>query len=78
MDSVSIHSWLSSKVAAFVSWISAVLGLGTALGIVNLTVGVLSALWLLAQLWNYFTYTLPRNRREISRWAEEDANSEDL
>ena len=68
----SLHAWLSSKAAVFVSWISAFLGLGTAIGVVNLTVGVLSACWLTAQLWNFFFYTLPRNRRERALWKEED------
>jgi hypothetical protein len=68
MSNEDLHLWLSSKAALFVSWVSAFLGLGTAIGVVNLLVGVLSACWLTAQLWNYFTYTLPRNRREKATW----------
>jgi hypothetical protein len=68
MNNEDLHLWLSSKAALFVSWVSAFLGLGTAIGVVNLLVGVLSACWLTAQLWNYFTYTLPRNRREKATW----------
>ncbi len=59
-----IHVWLSTKAAAFVSWASAALGIGTAIGYVNLAVGVLSAIWLSLQVWNYLVFTLPRNRRE--------------
>lgn len=72
MNNESLHAWLSSKFAAFVSWASAILGLGTAIGVVNLTVGILSAAWLSAQLWNYFTYTLPKAKREKAQWQAED------
>jgi hypothetical protein len=64
----SLHQILSTKTAALVSWVSALLGLGTAVGVVNLLVGVLSACWLTAQLWNFATYTLPKNRREKATW----------
>jgi hypothetical protein len=69
----SIHELLSTKTAALVSWVSALLGLGTAIGIVNLVVGVLSACWLTAQLWNFATYTLPKNRREKAEWEAKAA-----
>lgn len=72
MNNETLHTWLSSKAAAFVSWVSALLGIGTAVGVVNLVVGILSAVWLSAQLWNYFTFTLPKNRRERERWRTED------
>ena len=70
MNNETIHLWLSTKTAGIVSWVSALLGLGTAIGVVNLVVGVLSACWLAAQLWNFFTYTLPRNRKERASWEE--------
>lgn len=73
--STDVHVWLSSKAAALVSWVSAALGIGTAIGIVNLTVGILSACWLSAQLWNFMTYTLPRNKREKEKWKREDMKS---
>jgi hypothetical protein len=69
----SLHQILSTKTAALVSWVSALLGLGTAVGVVNLLVGVLSACWLTAQLWNYFTYTLPKNKREKAEWEAKAA-----
>ena len=68
-----LHVWLSSKAALFVSWVSAFLGLGTAIGVVNLLVGVLSACWLTAQLWNFATYTLPKNKREKAEWEAKAA-----
>jgi hypothetical protein len=69
----SLHQILSTKTAALVSWVSALLGLGTAVGVVNLLVGVLSACWLTAQLWNFATYTLPKNRREKAEWEAKAA-----
>ncbi len=69
----SIHELLSTKTAALVSWVSAFLGLGTAVGVVNLLVGVLSACWLTAQLWNFATYTVPKNKREKAEWEAKAA-----
>ena len=60
-----LHAWLSSKLANFISWISAALGVGTFLGYVNIVVGVLSACWLGVSLWNYFTHTRPKNKLEM-------------
>ena len=73
MNNEDLHLWLSSKAAMFVSWVSAFLGLGTAIGVVNLLVGVLSACWLTAQLWNFATYTLPKNKREKAEWEAKAA-----
>lgn len=60
-DHFDLQSLLSSKAAALVSWVAAAMGLGTVAGIVNIFVGVLSACWLAAQLWNYYRFTLPAN-----------------
>ncbi len=73
MNNESLHQMLSSKAAALVSWVSALLGLGTAVGVVNLTVGVLSACWLAAQLLNFFMFTLPKNKREKAEWEAKAA-----
>jgi hypothetical protein len=73
MNNESLHQILSTKTAALVSWVSALLGLGTAVGVVNLLVGVLSACWLTAQLWNFATYTLPKNKREKAEWEAKAA-----
>jgi hypothetical protein len=54
------------------------LGLGTAIGVVNLLVGVLSACWLTAQLWNFATYTLPKNKREKAEWEAKEAARKSL
>lgn len=60
----SIQEALASKFSAFVSWIAAGVGLATVAGWVSLVAGALSALWLGVQLWNYFTFTYPKNVRE--------------
>jgi hypothetical protein len=60
-----VQAFLATKTAAAVSWLAALLGLGTPMGWINPTVGVLSACWLLVQLWNYFKYTLPLNKAKL-------------
>lgn len=60
-----LHAWLSSKLANFISWISAALGVGTFLGYVNIAVGCLSATWLAVSIWNWFFHTRKKNKLEI-------------
>ena len=60
-----LPAFLATKTAACLSWLAAFLGLGTPLGWINPTVGVLSACWLVVQLWNYFKYTLPLNKAKL-------------
>lgn len=55
--------WLHVKPA--VNWLAAGLGLGSAIGAVNLLVGVLSSFWLAIQCYNWFFYTRPRNQLEL-------------
>lgn len=45
-----------------ISWFAAFLGIGTFLGFVNLAVGLLSAAWLLVQLYGYIRHELPMKR----------------
>ena len=45
-----------------ISWLAAFLGIGTFLGFVNLAVGLLSAAWLLVQLYGYIAHELPMKR----------------
>lgn len=65
-----LHAFLASKMSLFLSWIAAMLGLGTFIGLVNVLVGVLSAVWLAVQLWNYFTFTLPSNRKKLKEFRQ--------
>ena len=50
-----------------VNYIAASLGIGTFLGLVNVVVGVLSALWLGFQIYGYVVHELPvkRMRKQI-------------
>lgn len=65
MNNDNLHSILSSKAAAFLSWLSAFMGIGTFMGLVNTVIGVLSACYLAVQLWNYFSHTRKKNRIEM-------------
>lgn len=60
------HAYMLKSV---ISWLAAVLGVGTFLGWVNLAVGLLSAAWLAIQLYGYITHELPmkRMRKQILR-----------
>lgn len=64
-----------------INWMAAFLGLGTFLGFVNLAVGVLSAAWLVAQIYGYIKHELPTKRirkqllrRELERGATQPAD----
>lgn len=45
--------------------VAAALGIGTALGVVNLFVGIASAAWLLLQFYGYFKYDLPLKKAKL-------------
>lgn len=66
-----LHHILDTAVGKTISWLSAFLGIGTFAGVVSTTVGVLSGIWLLVTLWNYFKYTLPANKRMVAQWKDE-------
>lgn len=51
-----------SVVIKAVNYIAASLGIGTFLGLVNVVVGVLSALWLGFQIYGYVVHELPMKR----------------
>lgn len=52
-----------------ISWFAAFLGIGTFLGFINLAVGLLSAAWLVVQLYGYIRHELPmkRMRKQLLR-----------
>ena len=60
---------LKAMLAKVISYIAAGLGLGTFMGIVNTAIGVLSFIWLVAQLYGYVRYELPlkRYKRALAR-----------
>lgn len=59
------HDHLALRAKAIVDWIAAVLGLGTIAGLVNITVGVLSACWLAYQLYVAIVFELPIKRARL-------------
>lgn len=67
------------------NWLAAFLGIGSFLGIINLAVGVLSAVWLAVQLYGYLAHELPMKRmrkqmlrRELERGATQPAELGEL
>ena len=64
-----------------INYIAATLGIGSFLGLVNIAVGVLSALWLSVQLYGYIAHELPMKRmrkkilqRELDRVRTQPAD----
>lgn len=62
------------------NFVAAFLGIGSFLGVINLSVGVLSAFWLGVQLYGYLAHELPMKRmrkqilrRELERGATQPA-----
>lgn len=53
---------LAVTLKSVISWLAAFLGIGTFLGFVNLAVGLLSAAWLVVQLYGYIAHELPMKR----------------
>ena len=61
------HTTLSAKVVLAFNWLAAFLGIGTLVDAVNVGVGVVSAVWLVIQIANYFVYTRPINRARLAK-----------
>lgn len=70
------HDGMLSKTISVINWIAATLGIGTFLGFVNIVVGVLSAGWLLAQLWTHFVYTIPLRKEEMKKLRFENERAQ--
>ena len=65
------HAYLSSKLAIMLSWLAAAAGIGSFVGWVNVAVGVLSAMWLAVQIWNWWTYTRKVNQATLKKLMAE-------
>ena len=72
------HTTIGAKFVSFLTWLATALGLGTLIGIVNVSVGLLSAAWIVIQINNYYKYTLPINRAQITRDAARAKRTEQL
>lgn len=60
-----------SLIVKVINYVAAILGIGTFLQLVNVVVGLLSAGWLLIQLYGYVRYELPRKRAELRKALRE-------
>ena len=67
----SFQEFLATKAAHLISTLASGLGIASFAGFVSLWVGILSSIWLVVQLYNYFTFTRPKNLREKARWKSE-------
>ena len=59
------HEESVTRMKILVDWVAAALGLGTIAGLVNILVGLLSALWLAYQLYVAVRYELPIKRARL-------------
>ena len=62
MKNELLHQTDTNTAKAVINWVAAFLGIGTFLGVVNLSVGVLSAAWLTVQIYGYMAHELPMKR----------------
>ncbi len=65
---IAVKMWA----ARALSYVSAALGIGTFMGLVNTLIGVMSACWLALQIYGYVRYEIPlkRFKRERALQAE--------
>lgn len=59
------HDHLAPHLKTVVNWLAAALGIGTFAGLVNVLVGLLSASWLVYQLYVAIKYELPIKRERL-------------
>lgn len=60
------HNTALESFKAFVSYVAALLGIGTFAGLVNIGVGLLSGCWLAYQLYTGIKYELPIKRAKLA------------
>jgi hypothetical protein len=66
-DVPTLLSTLGGRIVDAVSWVASALSMAAALGLVNLTVGLLSAAWLATQIlrfWRFEVHALRQARRQ--------------
>jgi hypothetical protein len=56
---------ITTKACQFGTWLAAVIGLGSALGYINIFAALASAFWICLQIYGYFKYTLPKMKAEV-------------
>jgi hypothetical protein len=80
MNDHTQHAENLASLKAAISWLSAILGIGTFAGFVSVAVGCLSGAWLAYQLWVAIKYDLPvkRAKLEAARRGQLDSTRGDL
>lgn len=61
---------LMAQLKTILNGVAAALGIGTALGFINLFVGIASAFWLLLQFHDYFKYDRPLKKSKFKLMQE--------
>ncbi len=72
----SIQEFLASKIATLISAFAAGIGIASIAGWVSLGAALLSFVWMAVQIFNYATFTYPKNVRERRRRDREEAEEE--
>ena len=60
------HNTIFESFKTVMSWLAALLGIGTFAGLVNIGVGLLSGCWLAYQLYTGIRYDLPIKRAKLA------------
>lgn len=70
MQSPDHHESILRSFRELVSWVAAGLGITSAMGLINVVIGVLSAAWLATQLWRFWRYDYPElQHKRLTRLA---------
>ena len=72
----NIQEFLASKISTVISFFAAGVGVASIVGWVSLGATFLSFVWLALQIFNYVTFTYPKNVRERRRRELEEENEE--
>lgn len=72
----SIQEFLASKISTLISAFAAGIGIASIAGWVSLGAALLSFIWMAVQIFNYATFTYPKNVRDRQRRELEEAEEE--
>ena len=72
----SVQEFLASKVSTLISAFAAGVGIASIAGWVSLGAALLSFIWMAVQIFNYATFTYPKNVRDRRRRELEEAEEE--
>lgn len=72
----SIQEFLASKISTVISFFAAGVGVASIAGWVSLGAAFLSFIWMALQIFNYITFTYPKNVRERRRRELDEENEE--